>query len=198
MSEPAASAPTFTVRQHVRAAIFGVALGMATLVVSMPISSRISGGVLASSLESHWLRPVIGVLILALPQLVFAPLLAFAAGLVVQAPRWTLVPAQLLLVPLLQVAVTGISGGAEVLFQPRYVAALVAAFGFGIALSGWAYARAGRLLADREQRRRDQVVAGSRLTKIDFEAVKSSQPPAPEAAPQPASSDGQQSKAGQG
>lgn len=180
--------PESAFKKSLRAIELGIALGVAGFILNALVAGEIAGRTFQS--DEDLLLPRI--LLLILPSLVIAPATAFAAGLLIEGPRWKIAVSQNVSLTASLLLVPAISFGLDEYFTPGIIVSNVVLCALGTVLSGLALGRA--------QRRRPEADPKPKpggLAAIDFEKVKQdAAQPAPEPPPaaqapagQPASSE---------
>jgi hypothetical protein len=168
--------PQSPVAKALRVAILGGSFGLAAFVAGVLISSRLAISLLGpiTALQSNLARFLVSGLIREVPVLFAAPLIAFVAGLFLDAPRKTLVFSMVFGAQLFPIALDVVGTGLEGLAEPANLALLVVATIGGALLCLYAYGRGQQRARERDAAVAHEPPSGT-LAKIDFEAVKRAQ-----------------------
>ena len=181
-TKPAKPTP---VRNATRLLVLGISLGVGAFIINVLLAYQVSILLLHVDLapDSVWRWILAKLLYEQMGVLLVAPVIAYAAGLLIEGRRWVLASAMVVTLQGTGVNMRVISFGSNVVFGVTEVLLLIVFTGIGIALAAWAMGRGQAKARVRVESK--PFVPTSNLAAIDFEAVKKGQgqPPAA-AAPQ--------------
>jgi hypothetical protein len=170
------------VRNAMRLIVLGVSLGVGAFILNVLLSYQIATLLIRLEPSDSVFRWILARLLYEqMGVLLVAPVIAYAAGLLIEGRRWVLASAMIVTLQAIGVNMRVISLGSESVTGVTEILLLTVFTAVGIALSGWAMGR-GQAKA-RVRTEQKQPVPAPSLAAIDFEAVKREQGQPPAAAP---------------
>jgi hypothetical protein len=182
MATPTKPAKPTPVRNATRLLVLGLSLGVGAFILNVLLSYQVSILLLHVDLspDSVWRWILAKLLYEQMGVLLVAPVIAYAAGLLIDGRRWVLASAMIVSLQAIGVNMRVISFGSSVVFGVTEVLLLIVFTGIGVALSAWAMGRGQAKARVRVESK--PFVPTSNLAAIDFEAVKKEQGKPPAAA----------------